>query len=56
MCHGGPVRTEIETRQADGLDAATNAALSVILERYGATDIEAPMRAILATGRVAPSS
>jgi SAM-dependent methyltransferase len=47
MCHGGPVRTEIEDRDPEGLVAATAAAASVLRDRYGATDLVAPMRAFL---------
>lgn len=49
MCHGGPLRTEIERRDPDGLDAATTAATTVLRDRYGDADLVAPMRAFIIT-------
>jgi SAM-dependent methyltransferase len=49
MCQGGPVRTEIEDRDPEALVAATAAAADVLRDRYGATDLVAPMRAFLIT-------
>jgi SAM-dependent methyltransferase len=53
MCQGGPVRTEIEIRDPSGLERVTAAAAELVRERYGSTDVEAPMRAIIATARKA---
>lgn len=49
MCHGGPLRTEIERRDPSGLDAATASAAAVLGERYGFEDPVAPMRAFVIT-------
>lgn len=49
MCQGGPLRTEIENRDPEGLEAATAAATNVLRDRYGSTDLVAPMRAFVIT-------
>ena len=53
MCHGGPVRTEIEARDPDGLERVTAAVAELVRERYGSTDLRAPMRAIYVTAQKA---
>jgi ubiquinone/menaquinone biosynthesis C-methylase UbiE len=45
FCQGSPMRNEIETRDPNGLQAATEAAADALAARFGTGAIEAPMRA-----------
>lgn len=49
LCQGGPVRTEIEERDPDALDATTAVAAGILRDRFGSTDLVAPMRAFIVT-------
>lgn len=49
FCHGSPLRHEIEARDPGGLDHATSVASAAIEARYGPTDIDGKMRAIIVT-------
>jgi ubiquinone/menaquinone biosynthesis C-methylase UbiE len=45
LCQGSPLRSEIEARDASGLERATAAAAARIAERYGNGPVSAPIRA-----------
>ena len=49
FCQGTPLRAEIEARDPSRLDAATEAATAAVAERFGETDIDAGMRALIVT-------
>jgi SAM-dependent methyltransferase len=49
MCQGAPLRSEIEARAADRLEAATEAAAAALAARFGAGAIEGKMRAYIVT-------
>jgi SAM-dependent methyltransferase len=49
LCHGTPLRNEIEARDPSRLAEATAAATAAIERRFGATDIEGRMRAFVVT-------
>jgi ubiquinone/menaquinone biosynthesis C-methylase UbiE len=51
MCQGGPMRNEIEARDPDGLEAATEAAARKIAERFGTGAVQAPMQAHVVSAR-----
>ena len=48
-CQGTPLRSEIEARDAKGLQAATDAVADALTARYGTGPIEAPMQALIVT-------
>ena len=48
-CHGSPLRSEIEERDANGLAAATDAAAAALVARFGDGPIESTMQAIVFT-------
>ncbi len=49
FCQGSPMRNEIEARDPDGLQAATDAAADALAARFGTGAIEAPMQAKVIT-------
>lgn len=49
VCHGSPLRSEIEARDPTGLDAATDAAAAALAARFGDGPIESTMQAIIFT-------
>jgi SAM-dependent methyltransferase len=49
FCQGSPLRNEIETRRPGGLAAATDVATKLIGERFGQTDIDGSIRALVVT-------
>ena len=49
FCQGSPMRNEIEARDPDGLQAATDAAADALAARFGEGAIEAPMQAKVVT-------
>ena len=49
VCHGSPLRSEIEARDPTGLDAATRAAGVAVAERFGDGPITSTMQAIVFT-------
>jgi SAM-dependent methyltransferase len=49
FCQGSPMRNEIEARDANGLQAATDAAADALAARYGIGAIAAPMQAKVIT-------
>lgn len=49
QCHGSPLRSEIEARDATGLAAATDAAAAALAARFGEGPIESTMQAIIFT-------
>ncbi len=49
FCQGSPMRGEIEARDPDGLQAATDAAADALAARFGTGAIEAPMQALVIT-------
>ena len=49
QCHGSPLRSEIEARDANGLGAATEAAAAALAARFGDGPIESTMQAIVFT-------
>jgi ubiquinone/menaquinone biosynthesis C-methylase UbiE len=48
-CQGTPLRTEIETRDASGLESATQRAAEALARRFGAGPIEGRIRAYVIT-------
>lgn len=50
ICQGGPFRTEIERRDPDALDRATDAAAEALAQLEGPGGLEAPMSAHFAIG------
>ena len=52
FCQGSPMRGEIEARDPDGLQAATDAAADALAARFGTGAIEAPMQALVITASV----
>jgi ubiquinone/menaquinone biosynthesis C-methylase UbiE len=52
MCQGTPLRTEIEGRAADRLEAATNAAAAALVARFGAGAIDGKIQAHIVTASV----
>ena len=52
LCQGSPMRGEIEARDPDGLQAATDAAADTLAARFGTGAIEAPMQALVITASV----
>jgi ubiquinone/menaquinone biosynthesis C-methylase UbiE len=51
LCQGTPLRSEIEARDALGLDAATDAAAAALAQRFGAGAIAGRMRALVIAAR-----
>jgi ubiquinone/menaquinone biosynthesis C-methylase UbiE len=51
LCQGTPLRTEIEARDARGLDAATDAAAAALTQRFGAGAIAGRMSALVVAAR-----
>ena len=51
LCHGTPLRAEIEALDPGGLNAATDAAAAAIAERCGAGAFETPLQALVITAR-----
>lgn len=51
FCQGSPMRAEIEARDAQGLQKATDAAAAAVAAAFGAGAIEAPMQALIVTAR-----
>jgi ubiquinone/menaquinone biosynthesis C-methylase UbiE len=51
LCQGSPLRTEIEARDAAGLDAATDAAAAALAQRFGTGAIAGRMRALVIAAR-----
>jgi SAM-dependent methyltransferase len=49
VCQGSPLRSEIEARDPDGLDAATDTAARALSARFGDGPIESTMQAIVFT-------
>jgi ubiquinone/menaquinone biosynthesis C-methylase UbiE len=49
FCQGSPMRGEIEARDPDGLQAATDAAADALAARFGTGAIAAPMQALVIT-------
>ncbi|MBV8118539.1 MAG: methyltransferase domain-containing protein [Alphaproteobacteria bacterium] len=49
FCYGSPLRTEIEARAADRLEAATDAATVALAARFGADAIDAKIQAHIVT-------
>jgi ubiquinone/menaquinone biosynthesis C-methylase UbiE len=49
QCHGSPLRSEIEARDATGLAAATNAVAAGLATRFGEGQISSTMQAIVCT-------
>lgn len=49
VCHGSPLRSEIEARDPAGLEAATDAAVAALEARFGKGPIESTMQAIVFT-------
>lgn len=49
QCHGSPLRSEIEARDATGLAAATNAVAAGLATRFGEGQISSTMQAIVFT-------
>jgi SAM-dependent methyltransferase len=49
FCQGTPVRNEIEARDPNGLARATAAATIALAERFGATDLNGLIRALIIT-------
>jgi SAM-dependent methyltransferase len=47
LCQGSPMRTEIETLDPGGLEAATEAAEGTISARFGAGPLEVPLHALV---------
>jgi ubiquinone/menaquinone biosynthesis C-methylase UbiE len=45
LCHGSPLRAELEAREATGLDALTRSAEEWFMERFGTGALDAPMQA-----------
>lgn len=52
VCQGSPVRAEIESREADGLQAATEGAAQALVARFGSGRLESSMQAITMTARL----
>ena len=52
FCQGSPMRGEIEARDPDGLQAATDAVADALAARFGTGAIEAPMQALVITASV----
>ncbi|MEL4318719.1 methyltransferase domain-containing protein [Leifsonia sp. YIM 134122] len=52
VCQGSPVRAEIESREADGLQAATADAAQALVARFGSGRLESTMQAITITARL----
>ena len=50
QCHGSPLRSEIEARDATGLAAATDATAAALVARFGEGPMESTMQAIVFTG------
>lgn len=51
ICHGTPLRNEIEARDANRLDEATDAVAAALAAKFGSGAIEARMRALVVTAR-----
>jgi ubiquinone/menaquinone biosynthesis C-methylase UbiE len=51
LCHGSPLRAEIEARDASRLDEAADAAAAAIVGLAGADGLDAPMSAHVGTAR-----
>jgi SAM-dependent methyltransferase len=49
LCQGTPMRSEIEARDPNGLQSATDAVADALAARYGTGAIEAPMQALVIT-------
>lgn len=49
VCHGSPLRSEIEARDPAGLNPATDAAADALVTRFGDGPIESTMQAIVFT-------
>jgi SAM-dependent methyltransferase len=49
FCQGTPLRSEIEARDPEGLQAATDGVADALAARFGAGAIEAPMQALVIT-------
>jgi SAM-dependent methyltransferase len=52
MCQGTPLRSEIEARAADRLEAATNAAAAALAARFGTGAIDGKIQAHIVTASV----
>lgn len=52
VCQGTPVRAEIESREPDGLQAATDDAARFLAAKFGSGRLESTMQAITVTARV----
>jgi ubiquinone/menaquinone biosynthesis C-methylase UbiE len=52
LCQGTPLRSEIEARRADRLEAATNAAAAALAARFGSGAIDGKIRAHIVTASV----
>lgn len=52
VCQGSPVRAEIESREPDGLQAATEDAARALAAEFGSGRLESTMQAITVTTRV----
>jgi hypothetical protein len=48
-CHGGPLRGEIEQRDAGGLERATQAVAEAVARRFGAGAFGAQSQALVVT-------
>jgi hypothetical protein len=53
-CQGTPLRTEIEARDADGLDAATAVAAAALARRFGDGAVEGGIQALVVSARKGP--
>jgi ubiquinone/menaquinone biosynthesis C-methylase UbiE len=45
LCHGSPLRAELEARETTGLDVLTRSAEAWFIERFGTGALDAPMQA-----------
>lgn len=52
VCQGTPVRAEIESREADGLQSATEDAAQALVAKFGPGHLESTMQAITVTARL----
>lgn len=52
VCQGTPVRAEIESRETDGLEAATDDATRALIATFGSAGLESTMQAITVTARL----
>ncbi|MFT3853110.1 MAG: class I SAM-dependent methyltransferase [Ilumatobacteraceae bacterium] len=49
FCYGTPTRNDVEARDPAALDRVAERVTALITERFGATDVDAPMRALVVT-------